>query len=77
MLSTSEGEPGLNYPCKGYPPFFNHVSPYMQIMAVALQHSRALAEVIVHTRVQVKARPKNASCLCGSSKKVKHCGTGR
>ena len=29
---TAEGEPGLNYLCKGYYQFFKHVAPYMDFM---------------------------------------------
>ncbi len=29
FLHTPNGEPGLNYLCKGYKKFFKHVAPYM------------------------------------------------
>lgn len=77
VLNTPDGEPGLNYLCKGYRAFFNHVSPYMQVMANALQQGRAPAEVMASARAQDKTRPKNAPCLCGSGRKVKHCCAAR
>jgi uncharacterized protein len=77
VLMTPDGEPGLNYLCTGYRAFFNHIDPYMQVMAGALQRGRAPAEVMAYARAQDKTRPKNAPCLCGSGKKVKHCCAGR
>ena len=32
FLHTPNGEPGLNYLCKGYKKFFKHVAPYMDFM---------------------------------------------
>jgi uncharacterized protein len=43
---TAEGEPGLNYLCKGYFQFFSHVSPYMDYMKDELMHQRAPANVM-------------------------------
>ena len=37
---TREGEPGLNYLCKGYQRFFRHAEPYMDFMRNELMHRR-------------------------------------
>ena len=32
FCKTASGEPGLNYLCKGYYQYFDHVAPYMDFM---------------------------------------------
>lgn len=46
FLHTSNGEPGLNYLCKGYKKFFNHVAPYMDFMKKELLAQRPPANVM-------------------------------
>lgn len=48
ILHTAEGEPGLNYLCRGYYDFFNHVAPYMDFMSHELAHRRPAANVMLH-----------------------------
>lgn len=43
VLNTPDGEPELNDLRGGYRAFFNHVSPYRQLMATVLQRGRAPA----------------------------------
>lgn len=43
---TADGEPGLNYLCKGYYQFFDHVAPYMDYMKKELMAQRAPANVM-------------------------------
>lgn len=43
---TADGEPGLNYLCKGYKRFFSHVKPYMDFMAAEYKAGRAPANVM-------------------------------
>lgn len=43
---TADGEPGLNYLCKGYYRFFEHVAPYMDFMKNELDHQRSPANVM-------------------------------
>jgi uncharacterized protein len=43
---TADGEPGLNYLCKGYHQFFNHVAPYMDYMKRELLAERAPANIM-------------------------------
>lgn len=46
FLTTEDGEPGLNYLCKGYYQFFNHVAPYMDFMKKELLAERPPANVM-------------------------------
>ena len=80
VLTTPDGEPGLNYLCAGYRSFFNHVGPYMQFMAGELKQQRPPANVMRFARAQDAAQkqaartaPRNAPCPCGTGKKAKHC----
>ena len=43
---TADGEPGLNYLCKGYYQFFEHVAPYMDFMKKEWLAERAPANVM-------------------------------
>jgi uncharacterized protein len=46
FLKTEQGEPGLNYLCKGYQKFFSHIDKYMRAMA-AILNSGYPAETIM------------------------------
>lgn len=46
FVRTSSGEPGLNYLCRGYYRFFEHVAPYMEHMRDELSAGRAPAGVM-------------------------------
>ncbi|MGN0230039.1 MAG: anaerobic sulfatase-maturation protein [Muribaculaceae bacterium] len=46
IISTSTGEPGLNYLCRGYYRFFKHVAPYMDYMKRELQNQRPPANIM-------------------------------
>ena len=43
---TADGEPGLNYLCKGYHQFFSHVAPYMDFMKKEFLAERSPANVM-------------------------------
>lgn len=45
---TADGEPGLNYLCRGYHQFFEHAVPYMDFMANELKNQRPPANVMSH-----------------------------
>jgi uncharacterized protein len=46
IIATDSGEPGLNYLCKGYYKFFNHVAPSMDFMKKELLAKRPPANVM-------------------------------
>lgn len=46
IISTADGEPGLNYLCRGYYRFFKHVAPYMDYMKCELQNERPPANIM-------------------------------
>lgn len=43
---TADGDPGLNYLCKGYHQFFEHVAPYMDWMKHELLNKRPPAGIV-------------------------------
>ena len=80
ILSTPDGEPGLNYLCEGYRGLFTHVGPTMQYMAEELREGRSPASImyviaqqdaLLHMRFSTAQR--NNSCPCGSGLKFKKC----
>lgn len=81
FINTPDGEPGLNYLCKGYREFFNHVDQPMRIMASLLRQNRAPSEItqIMANDPQEKLNQafaktkRNDPCPCGSGKRFKHC----
>lgn len=76
---TPDGEEGLNYLCRGYKFFFNHIDPYMKFMASEIRHERAPANVMAWIAQSEAATSdglspgRNAACPCGSGKKFKKC----
>ncbi|MDX2344091.1 MAG: SPASM domain-containing protein, partial [Acidimicrobiia bacterium] len=46
FTGTADGQPGLNYLCDGYRPFFNHIRPAMDFMAAELNARRPPANVM-------------------------------
>jgi len=46
IVKTSDGEPGLNYLCRGYRRIFKHMAPYMEIMSGLVCSGRQPAEVM-------------------------------
>ena len=50
FLYTKEGEPGLNYLCRGYKRFFAYVAPYMDFMKRELLAQRPPANVMEWAR---------------------------
>ncbi len=80
ILSTPDGEPGLNYLCEGYRDLFAHVGPTMQYMVEELREGRSPANImyviaqqdaLLHMRFATAKR--NDPCPCGSGLKFKNC----
>lgn len=46
ILSTPDGEPGLNYLCAGYKAFFTHIDQPMKTMAALLEQARPPAMIM-------------------------------
>ena len=46
IINTASGEEGLNYLCRGYYKFFEHISPYMDFMKNELMAKRPPANVM-------------------------------
>jgi uncharacterized protein len=59
FLTTPDGEPGLNYLCAGYRRFFNHVDPYMRLMAEELKAGRPAANVMTQFKRHASQRGTN------------------
>jgi len=57
FLQTPDGDDGLNYLCAGYRKFFNHIDPYMKMMAAELKQRRPAANVM--HRLQAARRQGN------------------
>lgn len=56
FAKTPEGEPGLNYLCRGYRDFFRHIAPAMRFMAHELRNHRPPANVKAWMALRDKAR---------------------
>ena len=80
VLTTSDGEPGLNWLCAGLKAFFEHVDRPMQIMADLLRRGQ-YADRIMKILAQEEGRSipreykvgRNDPCPCGSGEKYKKC----
>jgi len=80
VLTTPDGEPGLNWLCAGLKAFFAHVDRPMRIMAELLRRGQ-YADGIIKILAQEEGRavPKeekigrNDPCPCGGGRKYKDC----
>jgi uncharacterized protein len=83
FLLTPDGEFGLSYLCKAHRRFFNHIDPWMKLMAKEVRSGRTADNVMkvanksaYTTRTHPVARRRtklNAPCPCGSGRKYKKC----
>ncbi|MDD4891970.1 MAG: anaerobic sulfatase maturase, partial [Phycisphaerae bacterium] len=88
FLLTPDGEPGLNYLCRGLKRFFKHIDPWMKLMAAEVGAGRPAAGVVrgaavaesrpgtesQQRRTASDGRPEpNSPCPCGSGRKFKKC----
>lgn len=69
FVITPDGEPGLNYLCRGYRHFFGHIDGPMRIMVDLLRNGRPADEIMALFR----SAGRNEPCPCGSGTKTKHC----
>jgi uncharacterized protein len=80
LLSSPDGEPGLNWLCKGLKIFFDHVDGPMRIMADLLRRGQ-YADTIMKILAEKEDRSypgkekigRNDPCPCGSGIKFKKC----
>ncbi len=86
ILTTPDGEAGLNYLCAGYRKFFNNIDPVMKRMAEEVRQGRPAANVMNELRSPRAERPKPISVLSRSQKPVRTpisrnapcpCGSGK
>ena len=80
ILTTADGEPGLNYLCDGFKHFFTHIDRPMQLMAQELHAQRPpanimriLAEEEAAMQRRFATAQRNDPCPCGSGRKFKQC----
>lgn len=73
FLTTSDGEPGLNYLCDGYQSFFRHIDQPMRRMCELLKQQKAPAEISREYRRQDRRRGPRGLCTCGSGQPFRRC----
>jgi len=77
LLTSPDGEPGLNYLCEGYRSFLEHVDEPMKVMAGLLAQGRAPSDIkglISAAENETFAGVgRNEECPCGSGLKFKRC----
>jgi len=80
VQATPDGEPGLNWLCRGLKAFFEHTERPMKIMADLLRQGQ-YADSIMKTLAEEEGRSipapdrtgRNDLCPCGSGSKYKNC----
>ena len=80
ILTTPDGEAGLNYLCEGYRKFFNYIDRPMRVMKGLLEQGQAPAGIMrlmaledQETQARFRRAGRNDPCPCGSGQKFKHC----
>ena len=80
VLTTPDGEQGLNWLCEGLKKFFAHTQQEMQIMAQLLQRGQpadGIMPILARARDQQRSKfndvGRNDPCPCGSGLKFKKC----
>jgi uncharacterized protein len=84
VLTTPDGEPGLNWLCAGLKAFYAHTERPMRIMAELLKRERYADEIMPMLAAEEAAKLRSAfattgrndPCPCGSGKKFKRCHGG-
>jgi uncharacterized protein len=76
FAETPDGGPGLSYLCEAYKTIFNHMAPYLSVMAELIQAGRPAPDIMGIIRQMGTDTPttgRNATCPCGSGRKYKRC----
>ena len=78
FAAAPDGEPGLSYLCPAYKAIFNHMTPFLEIMADRVQAGRPASDIMSILSPQSTNRcesapGRNAACPCGSGRKYKRC----
>lgn len=80
LLTTADGEPGLNWLCQGLKAFFSHADRPMRIMAELLRRGHYADEIMdILADEEGRSHPgkektgRNDPCPCGSGLKFKKC----
>lgn len=55
FVRSVDGEPGLNYLCKGYKKYFRHIHPYMKVMKQLIENGLPAAKVMDVAKGEVLA----------------------
>ena len=84
VLTTPDGEPGLNWLCAGLKAFYAHTERPMRIMAELLKRGRYADEIMPMLAAEEATTLKKAfassgrndPCPCGSGRKFKRCHGG-
>ena len=84
VLTTPDGEPGLNWLCSGLKAFYAHTERPMRIMAELLKRGRYADEIMPMLAAEEATKLKKAfassgrndPCPCGSGRKFKRCHGG-
>ena len=75
--TSEDGEPGLNYLCRGLRRFFSYVQPAVLLVSELNRRGKSPQEIMGNLRSQLSAIWKNVGrndpCPCGSGKKAKLC----
>jgi uncharacterized protein len=72
FLMTADGEPGLNYLCRGYRRFFTHCRPFVAQVAALWRPPRAPVPPALSPQPSLRTG-RNDPCPCGSGRKYKNC----